>query len=68
MPKLESTWVLNRNSELSRIAVDLSGTDPAPAGWLEFKEDVLSAVSECLARLPQSEFLPELQAILEIQL
>jgi len=63
--ELESTWVLNRNSELSRIAVDLSGTDPAPAGWLEFKEDVLGAVSECLARLPQSEFLPELQAILE---
>ena len=63
--ELESTWILNRNSELSRIAVDLATGEPAPAGWLAFKDDVQAAISECLASLPQSEFIPELQAILE---
>jgi len=63
--ELESTWILNRNSELIRVAVDLATGEPVPAGWLQFKDDVGTAVSQCLAGLPQSEFLPELQAILE---
>ena len=63
--EIESTWVLNRNSELARIGVDLSAGEPVPAGWLEFKDEVRAAVGECLESLPQSEFLPELKAILE---
>ena len=63
--EISSTWVLNRNSELSRMGVDLASGEPVPAGWLEFKEDVRTAVSECLSNLPQSEFIPELQTILE---
>lgn len=63
--EISSTWVVNRNSDLCRLAVDLSTGEPVPAGWLEFKEDVLIAVSECLSNLSQSEFLPDLQAILE---
>jgi uncharacterized protein YllA (UPF0747 family) len=64
--EIESTWVVNRSSELSRIAVDLAAGEPTPSGWLAFKEDVRVAVSECLSQLPQSEFLPELQKILEV--
>jgi uncharacterized protein YllA (UPF0747 family) len=63
--ELESTWVLNRNSDLVRIAVDLATGEPVPAGWLEFKEDIHTAIAGCLDALPQSEFLPELRAILE---
>jgi uncharacterized protein YllA (UPF0747 family) len=63
--ELESTWILNRNSDLARIAVDLSTGEPVPAGWLQFKDDVRTAVSEYLSGLPQSEFMPELQTILE---
>jgi len=63
--EISSAWVINRNSELSRLSVDLSSEEPAPAGWLAFKDDVRTAVAECLANLPQSEFIPGLQAILE---
>jgi uncharacterized protein YllA (UPF0747 family) len=63
--ELESTWVLNRNSELVRVAVNLAGDQPAPAGWLEFREDVRSAITACLENLPQSEFIPDLRRLLE---
>ncbi len=63
--EIESTWILNRNSDLCQIRVDLSGEDPAPAGWLSFREDVRSAVSTCLQSLPQSEFIPDLKTLLE---
>jgi bacillithiol synthase len=63
--EISSAWVLNRNSELCRMGVDLASGEPVPVGWLEFKEDVRTAVSECLANLPQSEFIPQLQHILE---
>ena len=62
--EIESTWMINRNSELSRVSVDLSAGEPVPAGWLKFKDDVRNAVSECLSSLPQSEFIPELESIL----
>ena len=55
--EISSTWVFNRNSELCRMGVDLASGEPVPAGWLEFKEDVRTAVSECLSNLPQSEFI-----------
>jgi len=63
--ELESTWVLNRNSELCRIGVDLSGAEPVPAGWLKFREDISAAITACLENLPQSEFIPELKILLE---
>jgi uncharacterized protein YllA (UPF0747 family) len=63
--EISSTWIINRNSDLTRLSVDLSTGEPVPAGWLTFKDDVRAAVSECLSNLPQSEFIPELQAILE---
>lgn len=63
--EIEETWVLNKNSELSRIAVDLSGDQPSPAGWLSFKEDVRAAITQCVGELPESEFAPALQHLLE---
>jgi uncharacterized protein YllA (UPF0747 family) len=63
--EIESTWVLNRNSELCCLAVDLSGERPLPAGWLEFRDDVRNAIAACLESLPQSEFMAELKDLLE---
>src|SRR5688572_10345505 len=63
--EIESTWILNRNSELCQLKVDLSGEDPAPAGWLNFRDDVRSAIAGCLDHLPPSEFTPGLKAMLE---
>jgi bacillithiol synthase len=56
--ELESTWLLDRNSELVQVRVDLSNTESLPAGWLQFGEDVKEAVSHCASHLPQSEFVP----------
>jgi uncharacterized protein YllA (UPF0747 family) len=63
--EIEATHVLNRNSELCRVGVDLSGEEPAPAGWLKLRDDVRNAVTSCLESLPQSEFIPDLKAILD---
>jgi uncharacterized protein YllA (UPF0747 family) len=63
--EISTTWVIDRNSNLSRLSVDLSTGEPVPAGWLEFKDDVSAAVSDCLAKLPQSEFTPEVQGLLD---
>lgn len=63
--EIQSAWVINRNSELCRIEVDLSSGEPVPAGWLHFKEDIREAIARCLSSLPSSEFAPEIQSILE---
>ena len=62
--ELESTWILNRDSRLSRVAVNLATPEPMPAGWLQFREDVIAASDECLSSLPQSEFTAEVREIL----
>ena len=63
--EIESTWILNRDSGLTRIHVDLSNAEPTPAGWAQFRDDAHDAVSECLSNLPQSEFIPEVKDLLE---
>jgi len=63
--EISTTSVIDRNSDLCRLSVDLSTGEPVPAGWLEFKSDVSAAVSECIAKLPQSEFTPEVQRLLD---
>lgn len=63
--EIEPTWILNRNSELCRVSVDLAGEEPKPAGWLNFRDDVKGAIASCLEHLPQSEFIPDLRALLE---
>jgi uncharacterized protein YllA (UPF0747 family) len=63
--EIQSTTVLNKESNLQKLRVDLSNSESSPVGWLRLNEDVKSAVADCLAALPQSEFLPELRAQLE---
>ena len=63
--EISSTWIVDRNSDLCRLSVDLTDPDPVPAGWLAYKDDIRSAVAECVTRVPQSEFTPALQAMLE---
>lgn len=63
--EIEWASVLDRDSSLKRIQVDLSNEESAPVGWLRYKQDVAAAVGECLSLLPQSEFQDELRGILE---
>ena len=46
--EIESAWLLNRDSGLSRIRVDLSGPEPAPA-----------RLRELIERLAASDAVPE---------
>lgn len=63
----EIAWasVLDKDSALLKTRVDLSNGEAAPVGWLQLREDVTQAAAECLAGLPQSEFLAEVRNILE---
>ena len=63
--EISSAWIIDRNSDLRRLSVDLTDSEPAPAGWLTYKEDVRTAVAECLSKLPPSEFTVPLQSMLE---
>lgn len=63
----EVQWasVLDRDSVLQRISVDLSNSESTPVGWLHFREDVVQAALQLFSSLPQSEFQPQVQGILE---
>lgn len=57
--------ILDRDSGLLKVRVDLSDGDASPVGWLQLRDDVSQAASDCLNRLPQSEFQPEVRKVLE---
>ncbi len=63
----EIRWasIIDRDWGLKKLKVELANGDAAPAGWLQFRDDVSVAVSECLASLPESEFLQDVRRILE---
>jgi len=63
--EIESTWILNRDSGLSQVRVDLSNPEPTPAGWARFRSDISDAVKACLEQLPPSEFAGDVKSILE---
>jgi uncharacterized protein YllA (UPF0747 family) len=63
--EIESSYILDRDSALHKLQVDLANTDSTPVGWLKFKADVGEMVAQCLASLPQSEFQADLRTILE---
>jgi len=63
--EIEAAWVLDRESRPSSVSVDLSGETPTPAGWMQFRDDIRSAIETCLACLPQSEFAADIRGILE---
>jgi bacillithiol synthase len=63
--EIESASVLDRDSNLLTVRVDLSNPESAPVGWLTLRGDVAEARSKCLSNLPQSEFQPEVKEVLE---
>ena len=63
--EIETASVLDRDSGLMHVRVDLSNPDSSPVGWLSLGEDVSEAVSKCLSSLPESEFQPQVREILE---
>jgi uncharacterized protein YllA (UPF0747 family) len=62
--EIQTTWVLNRTSGLSRISVDLSNSEALPAGAMRFGADIEAAVSHSFAELPQTEFCAEFEVLL----
>jgi uncharacterized protein YllA (UPF0747 family) len=63
--EIESASVLDRDSGLMQVRIDLSNPDSSPVGWLTLGNDVSEVISKCLSILPDSEFQPETRRILE---
>lgn len=56
--------VLDRNSALCKMRVNLGNDGSAPVGWLQFKQDIVETVENWLSALPQSEFQPLVRQML----
>lgn len=63
--EIESASVLDRDSGLTHVRVDLANPESSPVGWLKLGSDVSAAISTCLSSLPTSEFQPQLRELLE---
>jgi uncharacterized protein YllA (UPF0747 family) len=63
--EIQSTAILNRESQLHNISVDLSNGESSPVGWLTLPESIPAVISECLNTLPESEFHSQVRSILE---
>jgi bacillithiol synthase len=63
--EIESAYVLDRDSALTHVRVDLSNDDSMPVGWLTLGPDSSDAVLKCLSSLPDSEFQPEVREVLQ---
>lgn len=63
--EIQSTFILDRESQLQNSSIDLSNEEAAPVGWLRLHDDVGAAVEKCLTALPESEFQPRLRLVLE---
>src|SRR5262249_21289773 len=64
--EIESASVLDRDSGLVHVRVDLSNPESSPVGWLRLGNDVSDAISKCLLSLPESEFKRDVQQVLEL--
>lgn len=63
--EIEATSVLDRDSCLTHLRVDLSNADSSPVGWLALRDDVQETILKCLSGLPESEFRPQVRQVLE---
>ena len=61
--EIEWATLLDRDSGVQQVRVDLSNTESCPSGWLGFHEDVTEAIAKCLAILPDSEFQPAVREL-----
>src|SRR5712691_7381257 len=56
--EIEWASLLDRDSAVEQVRVDLSNPDSRPSGWLALHDDVSQAIAKCLGSLPDSEFQP----------
>jgi uncharacterized protein YllA (UPF0747 family) len=63
--EIESASIINKDSELTELRVDLSNPESMPVGWLALREDTTASVAQCFASLPDSEFKPEVRTLVE---
>src|SRR5207249_7164364 len=56
--------LLDRDSSVQQVRVDLSNPESRPSAWLELREDVADAIASCLRALPESEFQSEVRDLL----
>jgi uncharacterized protein YllA (UPF0747 family) len=62
--EIEWASLLDKDSAVQQVSVDLSNGDSIPSGWLTFRDDISEAVKKCLAGLPDSEFQPAVADLL----
>jgi uncharacterized protein YllA (UPF0747 family) len=62
--EIEWAAVLDKNSAVHQVRVNLANDEGMPSGWLSLKDDVSGAVSNLMESLPDSEFRPALQDLL----
>jgi bacillithiol biosynthesis cysteine-adding enzyme BshC len=63
--EIESTSILDRDSLLREIRVDLSNPEASPVGWLAFGDELRDAVAQCFSALPDSEFHHDVRRIVD---
>src|SRR6266571_3168509 len=61
--EIEWAAILDRDSALQQVRVNLSNPESRPSAWLGLGDDVVDAISNCLTKLPESEFQPELRKL-----
>ena len=62
--EIEWATILDKDSGIKQVRVDLDNPETSPVGLLSLQDDVAAAVSTCLASLPESEFLTEVRDLL----
>ena len=62
--EIEWAAILDRDSALQQVRVNLSNPESRPSAWLGLGDDVVDAISNCLTKLPESEFQPEVRDLL----
>jgi uncharacterized protein YllA (UPF0747 family) len=63
--EIETASVLDRDSRVMQVRVDLSNPDASPVGWLALRADVTDAISKSFSSLPESEFQLDVRQTVE---
>jgi bacillithiol synthase len=63
--EIESTRIIDRDSQLQHLEVHFSNGESAPVGWLHLQDEVAGTIAKCLTALPESEFQPSVKDVLE---
>jgi bacillithiol synthase len=54
--EIQSTTIIDRDSQLQHLNIEFSNGESAPVGWLALPPGVAETITKCLAALPDSEF------------